>query len=161
MGAIAVFTETGNTAHLISNFRPQAEVYAFAHLPPVCNRMNLLWGVRPVRRPHALTGYQMLASTEQELLRKGVIKTGDVRGVVAGTQMACGSTNFMRLHEVPQNGTSTDSAERLAARGKARGEHIRAIRCRIVRSRNNVDDGQCMGLRAPGNGTPPRSGGIR
>jgi pyruvate kinase len=100
MSAIAVFTETGNTARLISKFRPQAEVYAFAHVLPVCNRMNLFWGVRPIRRSHALTAEQMLASAEQELLRKGVIKTGDVLGVVAGTQMASGSTNFMRLHQV-------------------------------------------------------------
>lgn len=100
MSAIAVFTETGNTARLISKFRPQAEVYAFAHVQPVCNRMNLFWGIRPVRRSRALTAEQMLASAEQELLRKGVIKPGDVLGVVAGTQMASGSTNLMRLHEV-------------------------------------------------------------
>jgi len=100
MGAIAVFTETGNTARLISKFRPQAEVYAFAHVQPVCNRMNLFWGVHPGRRSHALNADQMLAAAEQELLRKGVIQTGDVLGVVAGTQMASGSTNFMRLHQV-------------------------------------------------------------
>ena len=29
MGAIAVFTETGNTAILISKYRPQAEIFAF------------------------------------------------------------------------------------------------------------------------------------
>lgn len=100
MGAIAVFTETGNTARLISKFRPQAEVYAFAHVQPVCNRMNLFWGIRPVRRSRALTAEQMLAAAEQELLRKGVLKAGDVLGVVAGTHIASGSTNFMRLHQV-------------------------------------------------------------
>ena len=100
MGAIAVFTETGNTARLISKFRPQAEVYAFAHVQPVCNRMNLFWGIRPVRRSRALTAEQMLAAAEQELLRKSVLKAGDVLGVVAGTHMASGSTNFMRLHQV-------------------------------------------------------------
>jgi len=29
-----------------------------------------------------------------------VLKAGDVLGVVAGTHMASGSTNFMRLHQV-------------------------------------------------------------
>jgi hypothetical protein len=42
----------------------------------------------------------MLSAAEQELLRRGRVKTGDVLGVVAGTQMASGSTNFMRLHLV-------------------------------------------------------------
>ena len=100
MGAIAVFTETGKTAILISKYRPLAEIYAFCRTLPVCNRLNLLWGVRPVVRDQALTAEEMLLAAEQELLRRGRIKTGDVLGVVAGTQMASGSTNFMRLHLV-------------------------------------------------------------
>jgi pyruvate kinase len=100
MGAIAVFTETGNTAILISKYRPLAEIYAFCRTLPVCNRLNLLWGVQPVVRDQALTAEEMLSAAEQELLRRGRVKTGDVLGVVAGTQMASGSTNFMRLHLV-------------------------------------------------------------
>ena len=125
MSAIAVFTETGNTARLISKFRPQAEVYAFAHVQPVCNRMNLFWGIRPLRRSRALTAEQMVASAEQELLRKGVIKTGDVLGVVAGTQMASGSTNFMRRHEVIANKGEPKS------RRKARSRQRRTYRLPI------------------------------
>jgi pyruvate kinase len=56
--------------------------------------------VRPVLRDQALTAEEMLLAAEQELLRRGRVKTGDVLGVVAGTQMASGSTNFMRLHLV-------------------------------------------------------------
>ncbi|MGA9800030.1 MAG: pyruvate kinase [Terriglobales bacterium] len=100
MSAIAVFTETGNTAILISKYRPLAEIYAFCRTQPVCNRLNLLWGVQPVVRDQALTAEEMLLAAEQELLRRGRVKTGDVLGVVAGTQMASGSTNFMRLHLV-------------------------------------------------------------
>jgi pyruvate kinase len=100
MAAIAVFTETGNTARMLSKFRPKSRIYAFSHVPAVCNRMNLLWGVQPVRRDHAMNAEEMLATAEQELLRTGKIKPGHVLGVVAGTQMASGSTNFMRLHVV-------------------------------------------------------------
>jgi pyruvate kinase len=100
MGAIAVFTESGNTARLISKYRPQAAIYAFSHLLPVCNRMNLFWGVHPMRRKQARSAEEMMSTAEQELLRQQIIKTGDVLGVVAGTQMASGSTNFMRLHVV-------------------------------------------------------------
>ena len=62
--------------------------------------MNLFWGVKPVRRDHALSAEDMLTTAEQELLRSGRLKPGDVLGVVAGTQMSSGSTNFMRLHVV-------------------------------------------------------------
>src|SRR3954471_16391019 len=67
MEAIAVFTETGNTARMISKYRPQSRIYAFSHLAAVCNRMNLLWGVLPVRRETELTADEMLATAEQEL----------------------------------------------------------------------------------------------
>jgi len=77
--------------------------------------MNLLWGVQPVRRGYSLTAEQMLSAAEQELLRRGSVKSGNVLGVVAGTQMASGSTNFMRLHVV------TAEEERRAARRKRRG----------------------------------------
>jgi pyruvate kinase len=104
MGAIAVFTESGNTARLISKYRPKALIYAFTHLLPVCNRMNLFWGVHPLRREQALSAEDMVASAEQELLGRSRVKVGDVLGVVAGTQMASGSTNFLRLHMVTAEG---------------------------------------------------------
>ena len=100
MAAIAVFTETGNTARMISKRRPDAAIYAFSHLPPVCNRMNLLWGISPVQCKPALNAEAMLAEAEKELLRRRCIRPGEVLGVVAGTQRASGSTNFMRLHTV-------------------------------------------------------------
>jgi pyruvate kinase len=103
MSAIAVFTETGNTARMLSKFRPKSRIYAFSHVPAVCNRMNLLWGVQPVIRDHALHAEEMLSTAEQELLRAERVKPGDVLGVVAGTQMSSGSTNFMRLHVVKES----------------------------------------------------------
>ena len=100
MGAIAVFTETGNTARMISKYRPKAPIFAFSQVVPVCNRMNLFWGVHPVRTAQARSAEDMVTTAERELLRQDRIKTGDVLAVVAGTQMASGSTNLMRLHTV-------------------------------------------------------------
>jgi len=100
MGAIAVFTESGNTARLISKYRPQTGIHAFSRSLTVCNRMNLLWGVHPVPCDQARSAEEMVSTAEKELLRQGRIKVGDVLGVVAGTQMASGSTNFMRLQVV-------------------------------------------------------------
>jgi pyruvate kinase len=101
MRGIAVFTATGNTAGLISKYRPKAEVYAFSHVPDVCNRMNLYWGVRPVliATPHSVEA--MVDAAEAELRRTMVASTDDVVAIVAGTRMVtAGSTNFIRLHRV-------------------------------------------------------------
>jgi pyruvate kinase len=112
MGAIAVFTESGNTARMISKYRPQSEIYAFSQAAPVCNRMNLFWGVHPVRQQQTYSADDMVSVAERNLLQQGRIKTGDVLAVVAGTQMASGSTNFMRLHVVTPGATETKKALR-------------------------------------------------
>src|SRR5450759_2431792 len=51
-------------------------------------------------------------AAEYELVRQEKLKAGDVLGVVAGTQMSSGSTNFMRLRTV------REAAVRRAARAK-------------------------------------------
>jgi pyruvate kinase len=100
MGAIAVFTETGNTARMISKYRPRAPIYAFTHVQPVVQRLNLYWGVHAVPCRQAHSAEQMVAMAEQHLLRSSRLEPGDVLGVVAGTRQASGSTNLMRLHVV-------------------------------------------------------------
>jgi pyruvate kinase len=125
MGAIAVFTETGNTARMISKYRPKAAIYAFTHMEPVVHRMNLYWGVHPVRCRQARSAEQMVTMAEQDLVRRGLLKPGDVLGVVAGTRQASGSTNLMRLHVV------TDEEAELIAHPKtphSRKAHSRKSR---------------------------------
>ena len=100
MGAIAVFTETGNTVRMISKYRPPVAIYGYTHSLPVVNRMNLYWGVHPVPCPQAHSAEEMVTMAEQDLLRRALLKPGDVLGVVAGTRQASGSTNLMRLHVV-------------------------------------------------------------
>jgi pyruvate kinase len=100
MGAIAVFTESGNTARMLSKHRPKVQIYAFSRKPEVCNRMNALWGVRPVHKKEWESAEAMLKTAEDELLPKGLLRAGDVLGLVAGTRLTSGATNFMRLHTV-------------------------------------------------------------
>ena len=100
MGAIAVFTETGNTARMISKYRAQAAIYAFTHNSIVAQRTHLYWGAHPMKCGQGLSSDSMVDVAEYELLSRGLLKAGDVLGVVAGTRQASGSTNFMRLHTV-------------------------------------------------------------
>jgi pyruvate kinase len=120
MGAIAVFTETGNTARMISKYRPQAAIYAFTHNTTVAQRTNLYWGAHPMKCGQKLSSDSMVDVAEYELLSRGLLKAGDVLGVVAGTRQASGSTNFMRLHVVTaeEAGAVTHSASKPTAKRK-------------------------------------------
>jgi pyruvate kinase len=120
MRAIAVFTETGNTARLISKYRPRVPIYAFTHFPEVCNRLNLLWGVQPILWQESHSAEEMVKGAERELLREGKLNPGEVLGVVAGTQQTSGSTNFLRLHVA----APLDVQSRPERRGQSRSRNF-------------------------------------
>ena len=78
--------------------------------------MNLYWGVCPMRQQQQCSTEDMTTTAETQLHRGKHVENGDVMGVVAGTQMSTGSTNFMRLHVV------TREEERKALRRKRGGK---------------------------------------
>jgi pyruvate kinase len=119
MRAIAVYTETGTTARLISKYRPNAEIFSLTYVPEVCNRVNLLWGVKSIMCKHTPAVEDMVAGAERELLKRGYAEAGDVIGIVAGTRTTSGSTNFMRLHVI---GSGDDGATAKAQNAKIRAE---------------------------------------
>jgi pyruvate kinase len=100
MKAIAVYTESGTTARLISKYRPKAPIYAFAANTAVCARLNLMWGVSPLSCEMTPNAEDMVHRAETYLLQLHAVQPGDVIAVVAGTRSSSGSTNFLRLHVV-------------------------------------------------------------
>ncbi|MFL6301793.1 MAG: pyruvate kinase [Terriglobales bacterium] len=120
MRAIAVFTETGTTARLISKYRPQCRIFAFSHRQTVCNRSNLYWGVHPISCEESSTSDDMVQDAEKELLKMNAADYGDVVGIVAGTQKATGSTNFLRLHVVGADDGAGITHAQLAKRRERR-----------------------------------------
>ncbi|HXQ97799.1 MAG TPA: pyruvate kinase [Candidatus Limnocylindrales bacterium] len=99
--AIAVFTETGSTARLISQYRPQPPIVAFTPFGETRRRLALLWGVLPrsIARVRDINGLALLA--EKRLLEEGLASRGDVVGIVAGIPLGSrGNTNFIKLHAI-------------------------------------------------------------
>ena len=96
--AIAVFTETGATARLLSKRLPRPPVCALSSSPSVLRRMSLLRGVFPLECGKAATTERMIETVEDALERSHFARRGDIVGIVAGTRTNSGSTNFMRMH---------------------------------------------------------------
>ena len=105
MKVIAVFTETGSTARLISRFRPGPPIIAFSPLQPTRRRLSLLWGIMP-RTIGYMRDIDSLADVaEKRLLEEKLVTHGDVVGIVAGTPLGTkGTTNFMKLHLIKKRG---------------------------------------------------------
>ncbi len=100
LAAVAIFTETGNTARLLSKYRPDAPIYAFSPDESVVQRTMMLWGTWPILCPR-FSGTDKLVETAEDMLEaRGYVKSKQVVGIVAGTATKTGATNFMRLHVI-------------------------------------------------------------
>ncbi|HEX5236208.1 MAG TPA: pyruvate kinase [Silvibacterium sp.] len=117
--AIAVFTETGTTARQLSKYRPGPPIYALSSIDPVIHRMNLLWGVHPIKCAKAHTAEEMVDMAEHLLEQGGHAGPQDIIGIVAGTRTRSGSTNFLRLH-VLGDGLGEPSKEDVAEEALSR-----------------------------------------
>ncbi len=100
LAAIAIFTETGNTARLLSKYRPEAPIYALSPDEAVVHRTMLLWGTYPIQCDRFMGTDKLVETAEEILEQRGFVKARQVVGIVAGTATKTGATNFMRLHLV-------------------------------------------------------------
>jgi pyruvate kinase len=110
LAAIAIFTESGNTARLLSKYRPDAPIYALSPFSAVVHRAMLLWGTFPIQCERFEDTDTMVAMAEDILKSRGFLKDDQVVGIVAGTVTKTGATNFLRLHRVGDIVSSTVDA---------------------------------------------------
>lgn len=98
MTTIAVFTETGFSARLVSKYRPRARIVAFTPNTETRRKLGLLWAVLPRRIAHVRSVDHLAQAAESRLIQEGLVKRGDVVGMIAGTPIGTrGTTNLMRL----------------------------------------------------------------
>ena len=100
LSAIAIFTESGATARLLSKYRPNARIFALSPSPEVIGKAMLLWGVYPILCERFDNTDKLVTMAEEILEKAGHVHAGQVMGIVGGTTTRSGATNFMRLHMV-------------------------------------------------------------
>ncbi len=99
--AIAVFTQSGSSARLISKHRPRVPVYAFSPFSVVLRRTTLYWGVKPVHMHRVHSTDSMVEGAAGRLRSLGVVQRGDLVAVIAGTPIARhGTTNLLKVHRI-------------------------------------------------------------
>jgi pyruvate kinase len=104
MKVLAVFTQSGSTARLVSKYRPRPPVVAFSSDQVTRRRLSLLWGVIPRTIDYVRDIDMLTRIAEKRLLEEKFVSAGDVVGIVAGTPFGTpGATNFMKLHVITKS----------------------------------------------------------
>jgi len=101
VSAIAVFTQLGRSARLMSKARPDAPILAFTPNPATYRRLSMMWGVIPALVPPADSVEAMIGLVEKALLESGPVHPGEQVVMVASLPMALhGPPNFLLLHTI-------------------------------------------------------------
>jgi pyruvate kinase len=96
--AIVVFTQTGETAGVLSKLRPEQTIIAFTPLEKTQRRLSLVWGVRPFAIEFGGHTDEMICRGEAALLNHGIAGWGDTIVIVSGTRVGMrGATNMMKI----------------------------------------------------------------
>ncbi|MFQ5664731.1 MAG: pyruvate kinase [Terriglobia bacterium] len=99
--AIAVFTESGYSARLVSKARPAPPIVAFSPSQEVRRRLALLWGVLPRRIKRVREVDSLSREAERRLRREKLVERGDIIGIVAGTPLQVkATTNLLKFHTI-------------------------------------------------------------
>jgi pyruvate kinase len=99
--AIVAFTQSGFSARLISQERPDVPIIALTPFAAVQRRLALSWGVssRLIRKVE--TTDEMVEEVEATLLGDGSVRVNDVLVIISGSPMwVTGTTNLLKLHRV-------------------------------------------------------------
>jgi pyruvate kinase len=106
LGAVALvaFTHSGDTARRLSRYRSPIPVLAFTPEPATRARLTMSWGVETFLGPMVRTTDEMVAQVDEELLRIGRCKKGDVVVITAGSPPGMpGTTNLVRVHHIGED----------------------------------------------------------
>ena len=100
--AIVAVTRSGQTAKVISRYRPHPRIIAITDQPGILRRLNLFWGVQGVVIDRLADDSDVaLHDIQERLVDTNMVQRGEYVVVLAGQPFfAQGSTNFIKVERV-------------------------------------------------------------
>ncbi len=99
--AILTVTKSGQTARMISKYRPDCLIVGGSTSPMVCRQMNLSWGVRPILIEEKTSNDELFEHAVDVSEEHGLVEDGDLVVITAGVPLGIsGTTNMMKVHVV-------------------------------------------------------------
>ncbi|HOR02283.1 MAG TPA: pyruvate kinase [Candidatus Woesebacteria bacterium] len=98
IGAVIIFTQSGNTARIFSRYRLNLPVVAVTDKKDSLKGMMISYGVKPILKKFGKTSFKMPKKLIEELVNNDLIKRGDNLLVIHGNNwMESGSTSDISL----------------------------------------------------------------
>jgi pyruvate kinase len=102
--AVAAMTQSGRTVVLMSRMHSNVPVYAMSSVVETRRRVTLFRGVYPIKFKGARDPERALHLAEDELLRRGVVQSGDTIVLTIGEPYGkAGGTNTMKIVTVGEH----------------------------------------------------------
>ena len=98
--AIITPTKSGYTTKILSKYRPQAVIVAFAPNQTIARHLALRWGVFVVPETPWLNQDEMFDYVSKVALENGFVKQGDIVVVTSGLKYGAGGTSAIQLHTI-------------------------------------------------------------
>ncbi len=99
--ALVVFTQSGDTARLVSRRRPLTPLVVYAHSIAVQRQLNLNWGIRSFMLKAHLDTEALLHAVSRQMLKTGLAKVKDTVVVLASSPVYNRShVNFLKVQMI-------------------------------------------------------------
>lgn len=103
LGAVAIITvsKTGQTARMISKYRPDCPIISGTTSQKVLRQMNLSWGVIPILVDEKTNTDELFEHVVNVAEQHELVKNGDLAVITAGIPLGVsGTTNMLKVHLV-------------------------------------------------------------
>ena len=123
--AIVTVSESGNTARLLSKYRPTQPIIAFVMDEQVQRQLSLSWGITSLLMGPAKSTDELIEMSTALAQKNGYLHNGELAVVTAGVPVGVsGTTNMIKIHMVGNClstgvGVGRENADLTSASGKA------------------------------------------
>ncbi len=102
LAAIAVYSESGKSAALISAQRPKAHIICFSRHDKILKRLAIFWGIRPLFGEWVKGVDGVVYQAQEELLKRDLVKFGDDIAITFGMKLKDEKfqTNMLKLWKI-------------------------------------------------------------
>ncbi|NLB16632.1 MAG: pyruvate kinase [Clostridiales bacterium] len=99
--AIIVVSKSGQTARMISRYRPDTPIVGCSPLVKTCRQLNIVWGVTPVLIDEVDTIDRLIDGAVEASMNNSLVTYGDLIVITAGIPIGIsGTTNMLKVQIV-------------------------------------------------------------